>query len=237
MTNVFKKIHEAKDKTTNNELIQLYASYLNTNLIGPDTLLKNVPLLAIDFETTGLDPSKDDLLSIGAIPFQSNRIYFGQKKEWLVKPKSKLTAETIAIHGIKHCDVQDAPDLLEILPELLQMMHGRVVVAHFACIEEQFLDAALKNRTGEGIVFPCIDTMGIERQLSEEHKFDGLKKFFGIQKKASLRLSNLREKYNLPFYKPHDALTDALACAELLEAQTQTLELENYTLNQLLCLR
>ena len=33
------------------------------------------------------------------------------------------------------------------------------------------------------------------------------------------RLADSRLRYNLPVYRPHHAVTDALACAELLQAQ------------------
>ena len=35
----------------------------------------------------------------------------------------------------------------------------------------------------------------------------------------SLRLDSSRKRYNLPTYTPHHALTDAIATAELLQAQ------------------
>lgn len=38
-------------------------------------------------------------------------------------------------------------------------------------------------------------------------------------KLGSLRLSDTRERYSLPLYQNHNALTDALATAELLQAQ------------------
>ena len=34
-----------------------------------------------------------------------------------------------------------------------------------------------------------------------------------------MRLADSRRRYNLPAYQAHHALSDALACAELLQAQ------------------
>jgi DNA polymerase III subunit epsilon len=206
--------------------------------IQDDTPLKDLPLLALDFETTGLDPDKDDLLSIGAIPFDTNRIQFGQHAYWVLKPAAKLQPETIAIHGITHSAVENAPELLDILPQLLAMMKNRIVVAHCASIEHQFLDAALKYRIGEGIVFPTIDTLGIEQSHVKAVNKNGIKGFFkrlfaSDQSTPSVRLADSRTRYHLPFYKPHHALMDALACAELLQAQSQVHHLENHSLNQL----
>lgn len=39
-----------------------------------DTVLADVPLLAMDFETTGLDPQQDEIVSIGIVPMTLARI-------------------------------------------------------------------------------------------------------------------------------------------------------------------
>ncbi|MDF5496357.1 3'-5' exonuclease, partial [Vibrio parahaemolyticus] len=41
------------------------------------------------------------------------------------------------------------------------------------------------------------------------------------KKPGSVRLGHARERYGLPAYQPHHALTDALATAELFQAQLQ----------------
>jgi DNA polymerase-3 subunit epsilon len=42
------------------------------------------------------------------------------------------------------------------------------------------------------------------------------------RQKTSIRLTDSRTRYHLPYYRQHNALTDALACAELLQAQCAT---------------
>ncbi len=229
---------ELAKNTQHDGLKDFYSSFT----IEDSTALKDLPLLALDFETTGLDPNKDDLLSIGAVPFNTDRIQFGQRAYWVLKPAAKLQPETIAIHGITHSAVENAPELLDILPSLLDLMKNRIVVAHCASIEQQFLSAALKYRIGEGIVFPTLDTLSIEQKHVTTQHAGGinslLKRFFNRfvannEKTPSVRLADSRTRYHLPFYKPHHALMDALACAELLQAQTQVHQLHACTLNQL----
>lgn len=43
--------------------------------------------------------------------------------------------------------------------------------------------------------------------------------WFKPNRPLSIRLANTRSRYHLPTYPPHDALTDAIATAELLQAQ------------------
>lgn len=222
-------------KTTQHDgLKDFYSSFT----IEDNTPLNDLPLLALDFETTGLDPDKDDLLSIGAVPFDTHRIQFGQRAYWVLKPAAKLQPETIAIHGITHSAVENAPELLDILPSLLDLMKNRIVVAHCASIEQRFLSAALQYRIGEGIVFPTIDTLSIEQHHVKAPHSAGIKGLFKRlfnrnEGSPSVRLSDSRTRYHLPFYKPHHALMDALACAELLQAQSQVHQLQSHTLNQL----
>ena len=106
----------------------------------------------------------------------------------------------------------------------LASLAGCVVVVHCAAIERAFLDAALKARLGEGIEFPVIDTMALEARLHRRHKsglFAGLfANLFGRNAAPlSIRLADSRARYHLPRYRAHHALTDALATAELLQAQ------------------
>jgi DNA polymerase-3 subunit epsilon len=48
-----------------------------------------------------------------------------------------------------------------------------------------------------------------------------IQRWMGEKNSPSLRLTHARERYNLPCYRPHHALTDALAAAELFLAQVQ----------------
>lgn len=211
--------------------------YYDAMLLEEDLPLAETPMLALDFETTGLDAEQDDIISIGAVPMDSRRIGLGQSRYWVLKPASKLRADTIPIHGITHSDIEQAPDLIEVFPDLLDMMKNRVVVAHCAPIETQFFAAALQYRIGEGIVFPAIDTMGIERHFSGQDSPGLFARMFRKNQSGSLRLADLRSKYKLPFYRPHNALLDALACAELLQAQIQHHALDALPISEILMRR
>lgn len=197
---------------------QRLARYYQAGIISPETPICDVPLLAMDFETTGLHPEQDGIVSIGLVPMQLDRIQCNQTHYWLLKPRFNLRNESIVIHGITHSAVADAPDLLSILDSLLQQMAGHVIVAHHASIERQFLDAALKARIGEGIHFPVIDTMSLEARLHRQGIQFFWQKLLG-KPQVSIRLADSRARYGLPYYRPHHAATDALACAELLQAQ------------------
>lgn len=194
--------------------------YYRQGMPAATTPVGQTPLMAMDLETTGLDPVRDGIVSIGLVPMTLERIHASASRYWLLKPRVDLNDESVVIHGITHAQIADAPDLNDVLDEVLQVMAGHVVVVHFRYIEREFLNGALKPRLGEPIAFPVIDTMALEaREHRQKPKGLWARLFAKRQPQVSIRLADSRRRYGLPHYRPHDARTDALACAELLQAQ------------------
>lgn len=193
-------------------------AFYEAGCVAPDTPLSEVPMVALDFETTGLDPNAHSIVSIGLVPMTLYRIRCREARHWVVRPPLPLQQKSITIHGITHTDIDLAPDLSEILDQLLPALAGKVVVVHHRGIERPFLDVALNWRLREGIQFPVIDTMAIEAQLHPSRSVGWLDRLLR-RRPVSIRLPDSRERYGLPHYAPHHALTDALASAELLQAQ------------------
>ncbi|KZN12543.1 3'-5' exonuclease [Marinomonas sp. TW1] len=187
--------------------------YYQAGMIHATTPLKDAPLLALDLETTGLDPKIDEIISLGLIPMTHNAIRCQGARYWMAKPKHDLHAESVTIHEITHAELAQAPRLDSILDEILDTLIQQVVVVHCVSIERQFLLEASLKRYGYPLYFPVLDTMDIERQVQHKPWW----KRFG--KPPSLRLDACRQRYHLPRYKAHHALTDALSSAELLQAQ------------------
>ena len=184
-----------------------------------DTPLSAVPMVALDIETTGLDPRQHEIVSVALVPMQLERIRSSATRHWIVRPRGELAAESVAFHGITHAQIAAAPDFDAVLQPLLEAMSGQVVVVHCREIERGFLAAALQARIGEGIAFPVIDTMALEARLHRARRPGLLARWRKADAPVSIRLADSRSRYGLPPYRPHHAPTDALACAELLLAQ------------------
>ncbi|MCG3729090.1 3'-5' exonuclease [Vibrio cincinnatiensis] len=192
--------------------------FYHAEIANGNTELGEMEFVAMDFETTGLNADKDEIITIGLVPFTLQRIYLNRAKHWTVRPRQKLDEESVIIHGITHSDIMGAPDLSDIIDDLLEQLRGKVVVVHFHKIEREFLDHAFRRRINEGIEFPIIDTMEIEAQIQKKMTAGLWNKLKG-KKAQSLRLGQARQRYGLPAYHPHHALTDAIATAELMQAQ------------------
>lgn len=189
--------------------------------LDPNMPIGQVPLVALDMETTGLESRRHSIVSIGLVPFTAQRIYLPKRRYWVVKPRRPLSKRSITFHRITHSEIAEAPDLDEILDELLEALAGRLVVVHYRHIERPFMDEGVKSRRGEGVRFPVIDTMSLEARLHRQSWWARFKRWMG-RPPASIRLHDSRLRYGLPAYQGHHALVDALATAELFQAQLAT---------------
>ncbi|GAA0847162.1 3'-5' exonuclease [Marinobacter szutsaonensis] len=196
----------------------LLKAFYEAGCVDPDMPMSDVPLVALDFETTGLDPNEHSIVSVGLVPFTLGGIQLGRCWHQVVRPQLPLHQTSIEVHGITHSDIDKAPDLNEVLNKLFSYLNGRIPVVHYRDIERPFLNVALQWRLGEGIRFPVIDTMAIEAHLHPDRRPNRWQRLLG-KKPVSIRLADSRQRYGLPHYASHNALIDALATAELLQAQ------------------
>ncbi len=196
------------------------ARFYQAGTVSADTPLEQAPLLALDVETTGLDSRRDSIVSLGLVPFDLHRIRCREANYWVVKPACELSSQSVTFHHITHSDIQSAPRLDAVLEPLLTAMAGKIMVVHYRPIERGFLDQALRQLLGEGLQFPVIDTMQLEARLHPRKRQPGWLRQLLNKPSVSIRLADSRLRYGLPLYQAHHALTDAVATAELLQAQS-----------------
>ncbi len=169
-------------------------------------------IVSLDLETTGLDPKKDAILSIGLVHMQHMRIRLDTSWHEIIRIDREIPEESAVIHHITDDRTAEGRPLAEVLPLLLRRLAGKVMLVHYANIEQNFLDAACREMYGAPFVVPTIDTLMLAQRLYERRNH--------TVEAGDLRLFNLRPRYNLPRYKAHNALSDALATAELFLAMS-----------------
>jgi DNA polymerase-3 subunit epsilon len=178
----------------------------------------------VDLETTGLDPRRDEIISFAAIPIDDGRVMVGDARSAMVRPRRMPGAETIRIHGLRPADLADARPLPELLDAILEVLTGRVLVAHVAWVERGFLSAALRS-VGARLTEPVLDTEALARHALGPDQ--------GTPERG-LSLSAAARKLGLPVHSPHHAEGDALTTAQLFLALATRLDrIESQTVGSL----
>lgn len=174
----------------------------------PNDLLADLPLLAVDVETTGLDPAQHRILSIGWVPINGGEIDLSGVGYVLVNTQgARSVGDSATIHGLTDEQIATGLHPHEAVASVLSALAGRVMLAHYAAIEQQFLSAACRRHFGSGLSVPVVDTLELEKRH--------MQRMATYPRGEDLRLPRVRQRYGLPEYSSHNALSDALACAEL----------------------
>jgi DNA polymerase-3 subunit epsilon len=184
--------------------------YLSTPLTPKKSQCDDLVIVALDLETTGLDPKRDHILSYGLVEIQHMTVRLGTARHQLISIEGQIPEESAVIHQITDDQAATGISLESALPELLSRLAGKVMLVHYASIEQNFLNAACQKLYRAPFVIPTIDTLVLAQRLFARRNY--------TVQPGDLRLFNLRPRYNLPNYRAHNALSDALATAELFLA-------------------
>ncbi len=175
---------------------------------------RSASFAVVDVETTGLDLRRDEVVSIGVVPMVGARITADRWRQ-VVRPSGPISVEAIKIHALTPAEVEAAPTLADVLPEVAERLRGKILVAHAAWVERSFLDRALAA-SGERLPDGVVDTAALARALglhaSVSHEPD---------------LEALAAELDLPVHTPHDALGDAFTTAQLLAVLATRLEVRS----------
>ncbi len=161
-------------------------------------------VVVFDCETTGLDPKKDEIISIGAVKIKENRILTDEAMHLFVRQEKQISHESITIHQIRHCDLEDAIPVEEAIEKFLYFIGGRTLAGYYL----EF-DVAMINKYTKPI-------MGITLPNRQEEVsaiyYD--KKISTIpQGNIDLRFEAIIDDLSLPKLQAHDALNDAVMTA------------------------
>ncbi|HSH99368.1 MAG TPA: 3'-5' exonuclease [Reyranella sp.] len=89
-------------------------------------------MVAIDCETTGLNPRRDRIVSFAAVRIAEGlRIVKPPLLDLLIDPGIDIPARATAIHGIDRADLLGAPSFGEAFQSIEASLAGAVVVGHF----------------------------------------------------------------------------------------------------------
>ncbi|AFM25029.1 3'-5' exonuclease [Desulfomonile tiedjei] len=174
--------------------------------------IETYDFVAFDTELTGLNPKRDEIVSIGAVRIKDLRIVLGESFFSYVRPTGNLPKSSTLIHGISPQQIEDAPGIGEVLPEFVAFCGKALLIGHYVGIDMAFLNKALRKHLGGTMSNPCVDSMKLA-EVFQDHRSRSNVEITGLGK--SYNLAVLAREYGLPLFTQHDALEDALQTAYL----------------------
>ena len=108
-------------------------------------MIGNDRKIALDTETTGLDPKTGDrVVEIGAVEL-INDVPSGRKLHLYINPERDVPREAVKVHGLTNSFLDDKPVFAHVADEFLSFVGDAQLVIHNAKFDIGFLDAELER--------------------------------------------------------------------------------------------
>jgi len=188
-----------------------------------DTPVLKAAWAAIDFEGTGTAPGRsDEAVQVGIAVLPPGGGSPANFFRSFVRAQSRITRAAASVHHITDRDLEGAPPLTALWPEIKTRLCGAAVVAHGAGTEKRFLRAFPMHGFG-----PWIDTLVLARVFLPrlpEHSLSTVVVACGLEDEV---------RAHCPSYDWHDALFDAAACLVFLRYCLTAFDLGSCVVGQL----
>lgn len=156
--------------------------------------------VAIDLETTGLDPRRDVAVAVAVVPFRGGAPAGGY--ETLINPGRPIPAASTRIHGITDDMVTAAPRLADVLDEVDTVCGDHVIVGHGVAF-----DLAIVERTRRALHRPSLRNTALCTMRLGAALHPGW---------TDVTLEALAGRLGVPVVGRHTARGDALVAGALL---------------------
>lgn len=148
-----------------------------------------VRFVVLDTETTGLDPRRDRLITIGAVAVKAGEIILADSFEALLK--LAYNSSSVTVHGITREEAREGMDEPEALEQFLPYLRDGVIVGHHILHDVETLNVAYERHFGITLQNRFLDTMDLTLHLQKDGAFgngkevqgfslDALCDFFGV---------------------------------------------------------
>jgi DNA polymerase-3 subunit epsilon len=162
-----------------------------------------------DTEATGLDPSADELIAVGAVRVVNGRVLPQETFDQLIDPRRGVSPESVRIHGITDAMLAGQPGIEAVLPRFARFSEDTVLVGHNVAFDMRFL-AEKEAPTGVRFGGPVLDTLllsPVAHPELDDHSLEAIAERLGVS-----------------VIGRHTALGDALVTAEVFLGLVRLLE-------------
>lgn len=158
--------------------------------------------VAVDVETTGLNPKYNKIIEIGACKFRDNR--YVEKFQSFINIGKKLPANIKTLTNISDIDLENAPPADEVMDDFLDFIDGEKLCFHNAYFDLNFINETLGSLSLGNLPNEFYDTLEISRIFTPHRKSHSLEKlctYFQIKNPAAHRADNDAKVTGLLFTK------------------------------------
>lgn len=155
--------------------------------------------VAIDIETTGLDPAHDHIIEIAAVKVQNDEVIDSFSS--LINPHTEISDFISQLTGITNQNLSTAPEIKSVLESFYNFIGTDILLGHNIHFDINFLYDNFEKYLSVPLRNDFVDTLRMSRKL--------------IKNLDSHKLSSLVNYFNLNVSTAHRALADCQTTIQL----------------------
>ncbi len=179
----------------------------------PSAPVSKTVFVVLDLEMSGLNPSSDAILSLGAVRMAGGRISLGDSYSSLVKPECGLSAESVRVHQLTPSQLACQPDIATALPAFLEYCGNAVLAGWHVELDAAFMRRWVKRLGLPPLKNAFLDVLGLYRSIQGGHG----SALLGELPMKDATLYTVSRALGIAPRGAHDALGDAFLTAQVLQ--------------------
>jgi DNA polymerase-3 subunit epsilon len=136
-----------------------------------ETAVEQVRFVVLDTETTGFDPRRDRIITIGAVAVCDGEMLLADVFEVMLR--LAYNNSSVTVHGVTRDEASEGMEEGEALTEFLEYLRDGVIVGHHIGHDIQALNVASERHLGLKLQNRWLDTMDLTLHLNDDGAFEG----------------------------------------------------------------
>lgn len=156
--------------------------------------------VSLDLETTGMDPTRDHILSLAAVPVEDGEVRLSERFERRVHTARAFGIDSIRHHRITPDEASAGDPVTDVVREFLQWLGGRALLGYYIGFDLDMLAPHVRALTGFALPNPVVD-LGDEIAARQRRRRPDAP--------VNLDFRHITDTLGVPIIGRHTALGDA----------------------------
>ena len=160
--------------------------------------------VSLDLETTGMDPAKDHILSLAAVPVVAGEVRLSQRFERRVHTGRAFGIDSIRHHRITPDEASTGDPVTDVVREFLHWLGPRHLLGYYLGFDLAMLAPHVRALTGFALPNPAVDLADTVMAHQRRQRPDA---------PPNLDFAHIAQTLGVPVVGRHTALGDATTVA------------------------
>lgn len=156
--------------------------------------------VSLDLETTGMDPARDHILSLAAVPVRDGRVLLSERFERRIHTARSFGIDSIRHHRITPDEASTGEQITDVVREFLHWLGSRRLLGYYLGFDLDMLAPHVRAATGFALPNATVDLADEVARRQRQQRPNA---------PVNLDFAHIADTLGVPMVERHSALGDA----------------------------